>query len=384
MPDTGKHWRKSLKTSNLQVAQQKRDVLLSKLGELTEKVSEAKTVLELRKEYLSEESDEKREVLKDIYLEQADEMALALGLYELYHLPEQATKPEDLWTDEERKPQDFYKIATARLHPFTLIRDPWLADVPNPRTRDDFRRALDVLMESFDNVEQVTYEKAEMFLRNVGKRKGVSTPTVRKWQTAYINLWSWCGVKTGVWRLHRIPKTGEKLKVLSFTGEEVVMMYKTLCERNDVTSGWLKHAVWIAAHCGRRQGAIENLTYYPDDETIRFPKMKKEEEDSIVPAHPAIRQNLIEWGDINIKAVTISKRFTEFKQELGFGPAKRFHSFRHTFLTQLKNLEVPELIASSLVTHKIKTMSYGVYGDEGVPLSHMRREIIKLDYGYHP
>ena len=38
-------------------------------------------------------------------------------------------------------------------------------------------------------------------------------------------------------------------------------MYRILSERNDKTAGWLKHAVWIAAHTGARESAIAELEY---------------------------------------------------------------------------------------------------------------------------
>lgn len=53
-------------------------------------------------------------------------------------------------------------------------------------------------------------------------------------------------------------------------------MYRILSDRNDKVASWLKHAVWIAAHTGARQGAISNLKYDPDNQTIYFPKSKFE------------------------------------------------------------------------------------------------------------
>ena len=129
-------------------------------------------------------------------------------------------------------------------------------------------------MEEFAVVEELTWEKAKAFLRKVKEEKSVSVPTVRKWKSAYINLWRWLDERPDVWTNHTFQKE-VKVSRQEWTKDEVAYLYKTLCEKNDKISHWLKHAVWIAAHTGARQGAIAELEYNSSDQTIFFPAKKK-------------------------------------------------------------------------------------------------------------
>ena len=63
--------------------------------------------------------------------------------------------------------------------------------------------------------------------------------------------------------------------------------------------------------------------------------------DRLIPAHPAIRNNLLEWIKDRKAANTISNQFLVFKQQLGFGIDKYFHIFRRTISTKLENVECP-------------------------------------------
>ena len=69
----------------------------------------------------------------------------------------------------------------------------------------------------------------------------------------------------------------------------------------------------------------------------------------------------------------------DFKQERGFGEEHRFHSFRHTLYTQLKNLECPEFVAFDITGHKIPTIGYGGYaGSTNIDV--MRRHLERVKY----
>ena len=151
-------------------------------------------------------------------------------------------------------------------------------------------------------------------------------------------------------------------------------------ERNDKTAGWLKHAIWIAAHTGAREGAIAALEYDADQKTIRFPKAKKEKDDRIVPAHPAIEANLEAWvSGQRRSASSISNQFTKFKQSLGYGVSQDFHSFRRTLITLLENAGIAENVTADIVGHKKPRISYGLYSS-GNEIEVMREAVEKIDY----
>ena len=142
----------------------------------------------------------------------------------------------------------------------------------------------------------------------------------------------------------------------------------------------MAHVVWIAAHTGAREGAIALLEYNPKKQTIYFPPLKNEDEERTIPAHPAIRSNLVAWMANKRSRGSICNRFTEFKTELGYTNEKDFHSFRRTFNTEMENLEVPEAVTADIVGHKKQTIGYGLYSG-GTKLPLMRKHLFKLDYG---
>lgn len=59
-----------------------------------------------------------------------------------------------------------------------------------------------------------------------------------------------------------------------------------------------------------------------------------------------------------------SKWFARYKKKHGFPTdgVKAFHSFRHTFIDELKRLDTPEHISAALAGHSHESITYGVYG----------------------
>jgi len=120
-------------------------------------------------------------------------------------------------------------------------------------------------------------------------------------------------VKDGVWRNHvSIPKSKKTSKV-AWTGKEILFFYDSLKKKNDLTSRWLADVIWIAAHTGARAGAIAQLEYNSEDQTIFFPALKFEEKARIIPAHPDIRSSLEFWMKNKKSKYSISNRFSILK-----------------------------------------------------------------------
>lgn len=72
-------------------------------------------------------------------------------------------KDEDKLTDEERKPINFYKTATGKLHPIAEFKDEWLLTIERKRTRTDYNRAVTVLQKHYAVMEELDWEKADRF-----------------------------------------------------------------------------------------------------------------------------------------------------------------------------------------------------------------------------
>ena len=370
LPGTKKHLRRSLKTRDISIARKRRDEILGKWENETQKINTVRDVAAMRKTYLSTFDDTERSLLEDKIIDQSEELATELGVWEIV---KSASQDDELRGDAQ-EPIDYWKTATGRLTPFAELTPHWLKTIQTPATRNDYRRAMDVLMQSFTVVEELDWDKCKIFLRNLGSEQDVSSATVQKWKSAYINFWECFDKDPSIWRNHKLPKTNPILK-RPWTNEETKQLYARL--RQD--GNWLQHPVWIAAHTGARLGAICNLVYSEDKQTILFPRQKRETKDRIIPAHPAIREHLMAWQENPKRRSSVGNRFTEFKQKRGFGVETDFHSFRRTLITNLENLGCPESVTADIVGHKKKTITYGLYSG-GSSLELMRDWLFQVRY----
>lgn len=96
-----------------------------------------------------------------------------------------------------------------------------------------------------------------------------------------------------------------------------------------------------------------------------------------IPIHPALhRLGFIEFvlsnNDLRVFpelkherdgfGTSASKWFGRFKKKMGFGQGLDFHSFRHTFATELKQQLVPETVVAELVGHSHGSITFDRYG----------------------
>lgn len=75
-----------------------------------------------------------------------------------------------------------------------------------------------------------------------------------------------------------------------------------------------------------------------------------------------------------------SKWFGRFKLKLGFGKGHDFHSFRHTFATELKNADISSVIAGELLGHAQQNITYDRYG-KTIHITKLKLVIDKLFSG---
>jgi len=83
-----------------------------------------------------------------------------------------------------------------------------------------------------------------------------------------------------------------------------------------------------------------------------------------------------QYGD---RAGAVSQRFSLMKTALGFDQRQTFHSIRRTVATLLENAGVQEGIASDILGHRKRSMSYGLYSG-GTSLKRKRAAIEKIRY----
>ncbi|MCB2216999.1 MAG: tyrosine-type recombinase/integrase [Desulfobulbaceae bacterium] len=77
---------------------------------------------------------------------------------------------------------------------------------------------------------------------------------------------------------------------------------------------------------------------------------------------------------------TVSKWFQRYKARCGIGQGKTFHSFRHTFVTQLKHKGVDPFMIHELDGHTIESESMGRYGKRYTSELLLTEAIQKVDY----
>ncbi len=370
LPDGSGHLRRSLKTKDVEEARQKRDQLLEDWSKVAQKVQKHKQVLDLRKQYLSSFDEGEQEYLRDLIIDESEELATRLGVWEL---TKSNTHYEDL-PDKAKEPIKFYRTAVGQLTPFAQLTDPWLRSITNSKTRYGYDRGLKLLSKHFAAAEEVTWEKARAFIRFIQEKENVSNSTIRKWVSAYRSFWDYYDKDTSVWRNHKIPRT-RVLPKRAWTRNEIQRIFDELETQNH----WLSHVVKIAAYTGARRGAICSLEYRPKDKTILFKAQKSEAKDRIIPAHPEILESLDYWAANQRSEGSVTNRFTEFKKSLEYGQETDFHSFRRTFCTELENLGCPEAVTADIVGHKKQTITYGLYSG-GSSIELMRSWIEKLSY----
>ncbi|KQB10589.1 site-specific integrase [Vibrio metoecus] len=128
------------------------------------------------------------------------------------------------------------------------------------------------------------------------------------------------------------------------------------------------------------------------DEQFEGQKLKNTFSRRAIPIH----QKLLELGFIDyVKSVKHSRIFPELKNsrdgfgsgaskwfgrlklKLGFGKGYDFHSFRHTFATELKNADISSVIAGELLGHAQQNITYDRYG-KTIHLEKLKLVIDKL------
>ena len=72
----------------------------------------------------------------------------------------------------------------------------------------------------------------------------------------------------------------------------------------------------------------------------------------------------------------LARPFRELLNDLHVPAGFGFHSFRRTFVDLLANADISELHAAKLVGHSIRTLTYGLYASNRLPLDHAYRIMV--------
>jgi hypothetical protein len=83
LPDGSGHLRRSLHTRDINEARIRRDEILKKFNQVVTEVDTHKDLVALRSLYLSTFRDDEREILEDRIIDQSEDLASRLGMWEL-------------------------------------------------------------------------------------------------------------------------------------------------------------------------------------------------------------------------------------------------------------------------------------------------------------
>lgn len=160
----------------------------------------------------------------------------------------------------------------------------------------------------------------------------------------------------------------------------------------------LRDVIIIAAFTGGRREAITSLhckTVFLDDPIpyLVFHDDKTEAGRRRLPVHPAIMsilrhrcQNPMEDGYLfrggknkigDKRSPRLARPFRDLLNDIQIPPGYGFHSFRRTFVDLLATADVSELHAAKLIGHSIKTLTYGLYASNRLPLDLARRIMVE-------
>jgi integrase len=223
----------------------------------------------------------------------------------------------------------------------------------------------------------------------------ISLDRVRLMKKAnFINkYWSFCEKKMGgpanimhgqiilpnLIGIHKTKINSRNSSYRFFTSDECKKLILAAIATGDKN---LLICILMGMYTGCRLGEICNLKVdHVTDSSIQIEDSKTYSGIRSIPIHPQIYDvikisranssdgyllsNLSCNNSVKDRGKGMSHRFRRLKNSLNFKDRYGFHSFRSTFAHKLEAANIPEIVASRLMGHKINTMSYGLYSGSG-------------------
>ncbi|NNU15108.1 hypothetical protein HK107_02060 [Parvularcula sp. ZS-1/3] len=218
--------------------------------------------------------------------------------------------------------------------------------------------------------------RVQRWTNALGTDEGLAEATIKKMVGALRMALKTHGTEPTFLTGLSIPTVKQRTERQPWSDAEISLLMSN-CEYD-----WLRRAIIIAAHTGARQEAVAELQYLPAEDWIRFPKMKRETENRLIACPDRIRETVRQWVANPRTKSSISNRFTELKQSLGFtdNNVKVFHGFRRTALSRLTNKHGVELMHAKLIAgHKIGDEILRAYYSDYSP-ENLRDYANRLEY----
>lgn len=382
----------SLRTSNAADARKLRDIKLQRYDKLWQEIrlrDERGSRGQSRVDFDSEDSElldmREEEHTASEYLghlgDKIDRIAQRIASREGLHDLEDA---RDIAIQEGKGAELWRQVQLLRgdLTPLEPYCREWLDTKSSKahKTLIEYRRAIRVLLDEFEFLEDVKHRKAKRFLHGLlaGNAKG----TVAKYTTAFRGVWKYQGWPNGtdMWSIQDMDSKVPDIKVRSLLDDEYVRIMELLrgTRRRKL---WL--AIRIAAYTGASRSGVCGIRLEGADTgqpSLYLPETKREWRTRRIPCHPAILEDAREWCAAPLAPTTVTNEFTAVKREAGLERDVVYHSLRHSVVNKLENARVSSREIKRLVGHRIGNLTFDTYSAEGLGYEVLEDVVSKLNW----
>ena len=268
---------------------------------------------------------------------------------------------EDIAYTHELERDDDFKVAIGEYIRLADYLDPWITQLTTAtKSNDQKRLEVSRFLEEFPYPHLVTRRKLKDFLEG----QGLASTSLKRALGNIRSFWFFVEMETD-------KNLGDPFKNLSVVGkprtEKKPFTFSEICKIHaELKTEDQKLIVQIAALSGMRIEEICSSQY--GDHLVQISESKTKAGIRVIPLHSQLDANVISKMQSRLKpgkyerlSHTIGKDINRQIRGLGFGHDKTFHSIRKYVATCFENNGVDELIASRILGHNLKTMSYGLY-----------------------
>lgn len=248
------------------------------------------------------------------------------------------------------------------------------------KTQIEYRRAIRILLEEFEFLEDVKHRKVKRFL--VSLLANNAKATVGKYTTAFRGIWKYHGWpnSTDMWSIADLDSSVPAINVRAITDDEYLRLMRIL---RGTKRRKLYLAMRLAAYTGASRSGVCGLRLEGADTSrpsLFLPETKREWRTRRIPCHPAILDDAKEWCASPLAPTTVTNEFTDLKREAGLGRDTVYHSFRHSVVNKLENARVSSREIKRLVGHRIGNLTFDTYSAEGLGYEVLQDVVNKLEW----
>lgn len=248
------------------------------------------------------------------------------------------------------------------------------------KTQIEYSRAVRILLEEFEFLEDVKHRKAKRFLTSLLETNAKAT--VGKYTTAFRGIWKYNGWpnSTDMWSIADFDSSVPAINVRAITDEDYLRLMGIL---KGTKRRKLYLAMRLAAYTGASRSGVCGMRLEGADTSqpsLYLPETKRKWRTRRIPCHPAILGDAREWCISPLAPTSVTNGFTELKREAGLGRETVYHSFRHSVVNKLENARVSSREIKRLVGHRIGNLTFDTYSAEGLDYAVLEEVVNKLTW----